>query len=212
MNVTSDIARMCGIRNPFLHGSSFFDESWSCAGNWTTPPHRLVSCCCAGPTGFKVEFHGLISTLFETLGVVWELPPGIFPSCMPNRSKQSESFHVFSISSRSNDGSPRSPTPAVCGEPTEKAKEFIEQAASCHLSSKLRQRGTWRGRQFLKLFGMEANPYVCYGNVWWSIGHGTSCRYVLNGILNMLSQLLILVIIATMAWIVICQLPRFWRL
>jgi len=46
----------------------------------------------------------------------------------------------------------------VCGEPTEKAKEFIEQAASCHLSSKLlKQRGILRGRQFLKsLFGMEA--------------------------------------------------------
>ena len=67
---------------------------------------------------------------------------------MPNRSKQSEPVDVFSISSQSkDDGSPRSPTPAVCGEPTEKAKEFIEQAASRHLSAKLL---LLRGRQFLK--------------------------------------------------------------
>lgn len=46
----------------------------------------------------------------------------------------------------------------MCGEPTEKAKEFIEQAASCHLSSELlKQKGILRGRHFLKaLVGMEA--------------------------------------------------------
>lgn len=193
-------SRWWNIRNAFnLTDAVSLTDLGAAAGYWTTPPHRLVSGCRAGAT----EIHGLISNTWRRWILenhIEKLRIAFFQ--VVDHAKQT---YIFCTSSQSkDDGSPRSPTPAVCGEPTEKAKQFIQEAASRLLSFKTTKRAFERGRQFLKtLLGTETvvwmrtdlgwpplsvfdqaqyrfltrAPYVCSGNVWWPIGHGTSCPY-----------------------------------